>query len=196
MAAKTLTSFNSFHRLVPSIVRRLNDDPALSARALANPILAIEELGIKLAPRLRLEVERRLRFGAEDGKRLEALAEEIREHAGVDIDPESGAAVEDVLFKRLKLKRPKGLSIPDLHRRGLPRSRGPKQRDPEEKDPLDALGKAHSIVAPLMEYRRIARGRPGFADREAYERLKTTDRPLPISAIRIDVPSHEEDNHG
>lgn len=195
MATKTLRSFSSFHRLVPSIIRRLNEDQGLAMRALANPILAIEELGITLAPSLQKEVERRLRFSEKDGKRLEALEAEIHKHAGTEFDPESGKAVEEVLFKRLKVKRPKDLEIGDVHGRGLPRMKALKGPAKGEKDPLETLGKAHPILAPLMEYRRIAKGRPGFAGKEEYERLKTTKLPLSVSGIRIDVPSHEEDHH-
>jgi hypothetical protein len=193
MATRALETFESFHRLVPSIVRRLNEDTGLALRAMANPILALEEMGLQLAPALRREVELRLRFGGDDRERLEELSERIREHTKEEFDPESDPDVEELLFRRLKLSRPEKLEG-QLHRRptGTPVSRRPDSTVESQDKLLEGLREDHPIVEPLLEYRRIAARRPGFASRERYDRLRTTDRPIPVSSIRIDIPEHEE----
>jgi hypothetical protein len=49
---RELRSFEQLHRLVPALIGRLNKQPELAARAMANPLLALEELDIRLTPKV------------------------------------------------------------------------------------------------------------------------------------------------
>jgi hypothetical protein len=97
-----LDSIDSLRRRVPTIVKRLNDDPALALRAAANPLLVLQEMGIALTERLAAEVELRLRFRPEQVERLQQLRAEIQKHAGEAFDLDDPAQVRRVLFDHLK----------------------------------------------------------------------------------------------
>jgi hypothetical protein len=180
MPVRSIATFEAFHRLVPSIVKRLSEDRDLAVRAMANPTLAIEELGFELAPEVAREVERRVRFSDDTRHRLAAIEAKLFEAAGERFDPESGEDLERVLFSRLKLPRPPGLTSlepPPAHPLRGPRivvkeiepggrKSGKKARrrfvarrvEPARPtDPLEQLRGKHAVVDLLLQYRAATR---------------------------------------
>jgi hypothetical protein len=100
--------------MVPDIVERFNQNQKLALRALANPLLAMEELGIFLAPLVMKEAERRICFNTSARLRLLELEEELLELLGEVCDPKSSEDVARVLFTKLGLTRPSQLASLDL----------------------------------------------------------------------------------
>ena len=80
---KKISSFKAFHELVPKIVEQFAHDDALSIRALANPLLAFEELGYRLAPEVQKKVERILLYPPATRKKLQTLEKDIHDIAGL-----------------------------------------------------------------------------------------------------------------
>ncbi len=101
-----ITTLTELRRRVPSILERINDDPALAAAAATNPILALDELGERLTPALAADVERRVRFSREDAKRLEALGREVARAAGRSCRLEDPEQLARLLFVELGLQPP------------------------------------------------------------------------------------------
>jgi hypothetical protein len=112
---RELRSFEQLHRLVPALIGRLNKQPELAARAMANPLLALEELDIRLTPKVRKEAEYRIRFPESERAKADALDAEVARHAGRSVDAESSKDLENLLFRELRLERAEGhpsLDIP------------------------------------------------------------------------------------
>ncbi len=187
---KKITSFKAFHKLVPQIIEQITKDEALSVRAAVNPLLAIEELGYRLAPDVRRHVEILLRFPPQSRKKISQLEKDIHQFAGEEFDIDDEKELNRVLFEKLKLEKPQSPLFPlaeDLIRKGRDFIEG---KPPAWSDPLEAQKEAHAIIKPLLAYRQLMAERPGFAPRELYEQIKTGRRKLPVSRVRIDLPEH------
>lgn len=192
---KRIQSFKELHRLAPQIIKEVMSDHALARRALANPILAMEELGYELTGGAVSDVERHLRYSRSNQKALDDLEAEIKKLVGRAVDMSSETEIEKVLFKQLKLKRlGVRLIIPiDVRSEAERRVAGPKE---VEKDPIEPLKDDHPVVRLMMEHRRISNSVPPFASREQYEELKSGTSKLPVSGVRLvfnrDIADHEE----
>lgn len=210
MPTRKLSTFEAFHRLVPSIAKRINEDAALATRAMANPILAMEELGIELEPAVAREVERRLRFNDVQRKKLDELEGNLREIAGAHFDADSANQIEKLLFTTLNIKRPPDLPSLELHREKTPpafsvsirrsedKTKNPKgklfaglKRAERPEDPLKRLAGAHPAVDLLIEYRAIERAKPRLATRHDYEAVKAKPEAFHFSKITIHLPEHD-----
>jgi hypothetical protein len=193
--AKKIGTLAQAERLVPSLVRALQHDSLLAQRALANPLLAVEELGYEFAPEVRAAAERRLRFPPATSGRLQALSEEIQQFAGHPFDLDSPADLDAVLFGELGLRRPRGRIARQLPPDQLPPGTDFSQAaaplpwqgpfTPKVIDPLKALKGRHPIVDPLLEYRALDSSEPRLAPAEVYEKLRSGEVTIPIGAVRF-----------
>lgn len=214
MTLRTLSNFESFHRLVPALVKRMAEDVELAARAMANPILALRELGIELTPELAREVERFIRFSEEDRKKLSATESKLHKELGELFDPESTEDIERVLFVRLKLHRPAALTSIDtppltlLERpppilvtraaakakgRGAGRAATVNVRpvlSAAVQDPLLQLKGKHKVVDLLLEFRAVSLRVPKFSPPAAYAALKSNPTAVPVSRVVVHLPEH------
>lgn len=195
MKEKKISTFNDFHRLVPKIVKQINDDSLLCIRAAVNPLLAFEELGYILTPAVKKEVEYMIRFTPKERSKLEKLEKQLQDEAGSDVNFDDSKDIERLLFKTLKLSKPpklKTISLPDVMTTGSVLC---KEKRTAWTDPLKSLSKKHPVLKPLLAYRELQVKRPSFGNRTVYDKLKTQKKTLPISRIRINFPEqpcHEE----
>ena len=190
MAARKspIASMAALRRLVPEILETINADPQLALRAAVNPLLALEELGYELTPKLRVEAERRIRFSSEARQELETLEREIFRHAGESFDLDSAEATQRVLFDKLRLQRPEAMiAVPE---RKTPVQRSSFLRD--FKDPLEPLADRHPIMTPLLAYRRLDASEPRLAPRSLYERVRRGEVSLPVTRVRARLISDAE----
>ena len=183
--SQTIDSIEALQKVVPLIVKAVNDDQAFGLRAAANPLLAAEELGYQIAPEIRQTVERRVRFSQEDASRLGELEAQVYKLAGLQFDIDSSQELDRILFEKLKLPRPTSpqQTAPDSYRKlasAPPATVGAAQTA----DPLEELRDAHPIMPPLLEYRRIDRSTPHLAPRELYERIRSGEVKMPITRIQ------------
>lgn len=165
-------------------------------KALANPILALEEMGYVLTDEYRSHLERVLRFPPETARKLEALREQIHKLVGRPFEIDSPTELERLLFEDLKLPRvgqtlkaqagPSQLpsNIPDIPTVALPpqMSWGKRLRDP-----LEELRGAHPIMEPLLAYRQLEASRPRLASPELYKKIDRGEVKLPITRLRFRV---------
>jgi hypothetical protein len=195
-----IDSIEALQKVVPLIVKAVNDDQAFGLRAAANPLLAAEEMGYQIAPEIQHTAERRVRFSQENVARLGELEEQIHKLAGEPFDIDSPPELERILFKKLKLPRPKPSSEPgDTPQQQKPpatyassarvpgksASAPPQPAEPTQApDPFEELRDAHPIMPPLLEYRRIERSAPRLAPRELYERIRRGEVKMPITKIQ------------
>lgn len=168
--AEPISSIQQLQRLVPTLVKALNADDALMKRALVNPLLALEELGYRLADEVRPQVERRVRFKVETAHRLDALADEVFKHAGERLDIDSPVALDQLLHERLKLPRGTPTQAPQAA----------VMRGQTFIDPLERLRGKHPVLEPLLAYRQLDASAPRLAPPELYERVRRGDVKLPV----------------
>ena len=72
-----INSIEALQKIVPIIVKAVNNDQAFGLRAAANPLLAVEEMGYQIVPEIQHAAERRVRFSQEDAAHLGELEEQI-----------------------------------------------------------------------------------------------------------------------
>lgn len=166
------------------IVDELNQNQPLAVAAAANPFFALEELGFEVKPEARVVIGDRLRFSPEVADRRAYLRGQISTVAERPIDPDSTEALHDLLFVRLELQ-----PYPDEQGCYPPRpdTRPPhKTRDgTAEPDPLTALEGRHPVIGPLLEYRQLGATRSPFAEREAWDAIRSGASDTGVQALRI-----------
>jgi len=170
--AEPIKTLQELQRLVPTVVKALNADDALMKRALVNPLLALDELGYRLADELRPQVERRVRFKVETAHQLDKLADEVFKHAGERFDIDSPAALDKLLHERLKL--PRGAQAEPA------RPMQANLRAGSFTDPLERLRGKHPVLEPLLAYRQLDASEPHLAPPELYERVRRGEVKLPV----------------
>jgi len=191
--SQKIDSIEALQKVVPLIVKAVNDDEAFGLRAAANPLLAAEEMGYQIAPEIQVTAERRVRFSQENAARLGELEEQVYKLAGERFDIDSSQDLDRVLFEKLKLPRPRPPSDepsdtpqqtpPARYRKSAsapPRPVGLTQAP----DPLEELRGAHPVMEPLLEYRQIDRSAPRLAPRELYDRIRRGEVKMPITRIQ------------
>ena len=184
---RRIESMRELTRLIPSMVKEINADPALALRAAANPLLAVEELGYELEPSLRVIAERRARFPEKTATQLTNLAEEVFGIAGEQFDIDSDVEVNRVLIETLKLSDPDTPARDQKSKRSRAKTRSSDRATPAAgafADPFERWRDAHPIVEPLLKYRALSATEPRLAHPELYERVKRGDVQLPATRIQ------------
>ena len=183
--SQTIDSIEALQKVVPLIVKAVNDDQAFGLRAAANPLLAAEEMGYQIAPEIRQTAERRVRFSQEDAARLGELEAQVYKLAGAQFNIDSSQELDRILFEKLKLPRPTSpqQTPPDTYRK-LASAPATAPGLTQAPDPFEELRDAHPIMPPLLEYRRIERSVPRLAPRELYERIRSGEVKMPITRIQ------------
>jgi hypothetical protein len=98
---KTIRSHEEFRRLLPKLVAQQEERPALAIAALANPILALEELGYSFAPEIRPHMERLARFGEDRTVEIEQIEQRLAETLGPEVDIADRRALAAAVISRL-----------------------------------------------------------------------------------------------
>jgi hypothetical protein len=208
-----IRSVQELREHVPAILKQLNADPALLQAAASNPIFALEELGYEIPRELRRALEHRIRFTPVERRQLDELTSQINQLAGDSMDPEDPVALEQLLFKRLKLPalppEPVRISVaptePTTRRwpAKVSSTRADAHREESrhltlhplslvyqppgttrQPDVLAPLIGAHPIIQLLIRYREIATKHPPFAPRELYDRVRRGDMRGPAFKLR------------
>ena len=162
-------------------------------RALANPIFAFEELGYELDEAVRQKVEDLLRFRPAERKKLNGLRSKIDKASGGAIDPDSSVSIDQVLFKKLKLRRLKKVSESGIPEPAMMAQARASDLNAKWEDTLKNLKGKHAVVEPLLEYRKLQASRAPLASREQYEQLRSGEVRLPVSSITLDFDFAEHE---
>ena len=190
MPKQVIQTCKAAQALVPAILEQLNSNPPLMLAALANPVLALEELGYEIAPAFREELIDRLRFGPRDSVRIRKLREAVFAHTK-RFDLDSPAETERVLFGHLKLRRPPYSAAKEALQAPAYRSAWEPGRDP-----LESLRGQHEAVDALLELRKLDASAPRLAPREVYEAVRAGKHPLPITRVHARVKARDTRQEG
>lgn len=196
--SKPIDSMKRLQKRLPVILDALGKDQRLFAGALANPVLAIEEIGYTVPAEFRRELENYLRFPEDTRRTLEERLHQVFEAAGEHFDISDPGQLGRVLFEKLALPRPQDHDAGDD--RGLPANCRNPVAPPAPgvfgrnfNDPLASLEEAHPIMKPLLEYRRLESSEPRFASASLYRRIRQGDVELPVHRLRFRLGHDRQD---
>lgn len=183
-----INSFSQLQRSVSSILEAVNADRVFALAAASNPLIALEELGYQIESAARPEIADRIRFGAEVAATRRDLRAAMANNAGHSFDPDNDAALRQVLFDELKIRR----SRPQAER--APTGASDEQRSGSsvatKPDEFEQYRGAHPIIEPLLEYRKLGATVPQFAPVEVYEAIRSGRRSLSVRQVtaRLKAP--------
>jgi len=194
MSREKIVSWEALQKQISSILSKVNKDRALALAAGVNPLFALEELGFDVEPSVRPDIEARLRFEPRTAIKLRDLRESIFKHVGHAFDINSSEALHAVLFNELKLGTAYGGKSKAEQQATYKTEQQPIHPDTKPlpvqrrgveptKDPLEVLSKAHPVMKPLLEYRRLESSRPRMAPRNFYDSVRQGKRSLPVREI-------------
>jgi DNA polymerase I-like protein with 3'-5' exonuclease and polymerase domains len=137
---------------------------------MANPLLALEEIGYRVDPRARREFEERIRFSVEQVAQLRQLRKRASQICRRGLDPDVPADVHKMLFEELGLTRQTATATFDTPAalEYLPRPGWL----PTWTDPLEALRGHHELVDVLLQYRAVEASEPRLATREFFDAVR------------------------
>lgn len=180
MSRTRINSMKALQELFPEILDQLRDDHRAMVAAMANPILALEDLGYELSPRVLVALEDRARFDKKMAAQRRRLRTKIFEAVGHSFDLSSAEEVSGVLSDL-------GVGTRAWVQKAVAQTKyRPSCREQAKpSDPLERLKGKHPVVKLLLEYRRIDALTPPFASRRLYEETRTGKRSFAITAIRV-----------
>ena len=169
-----ITDIAQLQKQVAALLERINSDPQLALAAAVNPLLALEELGFRLAPAVRREIDRRSRYTRRQVVRLDALRAQF-----VQIIPNFPIEDVDVLdAAQVRRLLRENLDVPDQR---IPRDLAMPPRPAP--DPLAPLADAHPALEALLGLRDVERSALRFAAPERYREIRSGKLALPIKAV-------------
>lgn len=175
-----ITTYKALQERLDEIVTALAGDFRLALAAVANPVLALEELGYELAPRVRQTLEERARHPRRRLEKLRGARKELDAAAGRPVDPDSPDALAALLNTEL------GLDVPESALAPLPFRRPRVGEDkPQPADPLAAYADAHPVIRPLLAYRALQASTPPLAAPELFRALRSGDVDPPLTELRV-----------
>lgn len=170
--------------MMPRLLEKHQDDTKLMRAAMANPILALESIGVALAPELQTEVERKVRFDATSIKKMDRLEKEASKIAGKKLNLASTTAVNSFLKKAIGNstdQAPKKAStslfdtISDRPIQGSAFAKANTRYT--TKDPLTAFKDRHELIPILLKYRSIDAGFPPLASPAVFKEILANKNP-------------------
>ncbi|WP_459212051.1 hypothetical protein [Aquimarina rhabdastrellae] len=173
---KTIKNLTELQKMMPRLLEKYGEEQHLVKAAMANPILALEHIGIKLTPKVAEEVESRARFGTETGDKIQKIQTKVNKLTGRDFDLESNTVITNFLKKELKeeliidnkiipfselkksiIERPKTIAF--FNKKG------------SVIDPLQRFEKSHKLIPMLLEYRALQARIPALASIKVFNEI-------------------------
>lgn len=182
MEKPPIDSLQALHQLLPKIIDELNASPELALAATANPLHAMEELGYRIDPGARPEIEDHVRFKPQAAQRLTALRNQIYQLAKRSFDLNAPHELHQILCEELKVSFAEALP-PEVIQSVTPLPQG-EDRSSTHPDPLEKYRDQHPIMEPLLEYRCLEASSPRLADLEMYREIRNGNRPTAITRAR------------
>ncbi len=205
---------NQLQKLMPRLLEEHKDNTALLRAAMANPILALDHIGIALTPSLKTEVERRVRFDTKTRKKIAAIEKDVEKNVGKQLPLSDIQQIETFLKNELsKTKTKPTKKVTDELLRALNQS--PTSQDAikeafgnsktysylqskdrkRTKDPLTEYKKVHQIIPILLKYRALEAQFPRLASKEAFDNIlkeKSPERGVRFSKVRFRLQDREQ----
>lgn len=173
--ATRISTYEELQSRLEEIVRAVAGDFRLALAAAANPLLALQELGYELQPRVSAIVEERARYSRLGRRRLREARRQVEAAAGHPFDPGAPEQLHTLLNGEFGLGIPTEFLGPLSFRR-------PPERDA---DALAEYAEAHPVVPLLLAYRALLATAPPLADEDDYRRLRSGEIDPPLTQLRV-----------
>ena len=205
MKAETVQSLKQLQGLMPEIIRQYGKDNNLTHIALANPIIALERIGLKFTETAKTEIEHYVRFGKEGLDKLQHLKENIYKHLGTQTDLNNPEQLSDSLVKiseqaSKKQSKESGpikgnqIKIDDSHRGKLMNAlkSEPKQNGKDWQDDLQSYISHHPVFAQIIEYRKMLSDHPRFATSIEMPGIEEKLKHLPLKNVEFTLQKRKK----
>lgn len=184
-----ITSFQELQQRIPDLLEEHGDNQELLQAAMANPILALEKIGIELSPEVERELKLRARFGKKEVKKMRKLEKQIFDEADAIFDLQSEVETLEVCKRCLKNR---DISEKDLEKRIKGNLYPVFFEEEEGKRPFSDIKGDHTLLNLLDEYYELERSQPRLADRATFERVqKQKNFPLTLKGISFELQGDE-----
>lgn len=196
---KKIETLNELQKLVPRLIEEHGKNKQLMKAALSNPILALEEIGYILSPKVKQEVEERARFNSEQQKKRIEITEKVNKIVGKKIDLSSKTSVTNALkyaFPKKTISVGKKTietnaiikAATTTRELQIFQSLWQASQNKVKKDPLSEFKATHELVPLLLEYRKIEALSPQFATKKTFTSVlkdKDAKKGVSISNVRF-----------
>lgn len=170
--------------MMPRLLEKHQADTQLMRAAMANPILALESIGIALAPSLQIEVERKVRFDEKSIKKINTLEKEAHKIVGKKLNLAAPKTVNTFLKKAISSKvtqtstKASKLLFDTISKGHHGRSAFAKANTKyPPKDPLTAFKDQHELIPILLKYRSIDAAFPALASPAMFKKVLANKNP-------------------
>lgn len=176
---------NELQKMMPRLLEKHQADTKLMRAAMANPILALASIGVKLSSTLQTEVERKVRFDAKSIKKINDLEKEASKIAGKKLNLASSSTVNNYLKKvigssstQTSKKAPtKSLFDTITDRHMDPSAFAKANTKYSQKDPLKVFKDQHELIPILLKYRSIDAAFPTLASPAVFNKILANKSP-------------------
>ncbi|HEY5746200.1 MAG TPA: hypothetical protein VIU12_09010 [Chryseolinea sp.] len=171
MENKVFSSLNELQREIPRILEKHGSDQSLAALALANPLLALRQIGYSFTPEAEQDIADHIRFGKANAAKVNELKASLHASTGHVItgDEVPVAAIEKILKQlpeKSKLKKLDAHKVQELFRT-RPLLAGTKVNDP-----LETYAAEHPTVQQLVALRKLQATHAPLGSREGVEKIQ------------------------
>jgi len=172
-----VTVHRDLRKNIRAINERLNANPEIARLVLVNPILALEDVGVEIAPEVKEHIMEALRFPPALEKRKGELEAHLHaEFARLGFKASLPLSVEqraELLFGKLQL---------------APREPDDPRPSAVPSNRTRAYARHHPLAASLAEYERLRQGALVFQPREVYQAHKAGEkRQRWIKSVRFNI---------
>lgn len=189
---KKIATLKELQKLVPRLLKEHGKNQKLMKAALSNPILALEEIGYILSPKVKQEIEERARFNASQQKKRAEISEKINKISGKKVNLASKTSVVNALKDALPEKTvsigKKTVETSAIFKAAQSNRDVSIFQNKQKKDPLSEFKSAHKMVPLLLEYREIEASVPQFGANKTFNSLlkgKEKKSGIAISNVRF-----------
>lgn len=188
MKTKTISTLRELQLKMPAIIKQHGDNTKIARAAIINPILALEEIGYKLSPSLKNELDYYIRFGPVRKKKLMALEKEIYAGVGKKFDLKDENAVKKYVHPLIAKKGKVKFQLPKTeYSFTIKATTGKAKFSQKKSDPYEIYKDAHPVIAPLLEFRKIESSVARLGSAELFKKAlkgNVTDK-VKINSVRF-----------
>ena len=206
MKADIINSLKDLQSLMPAIIQQYGSDNELTQIALANPIIALERIGLQFTGTAKAEIEQYVRFGKQGITKMQGLRDSINKHLGRDTDLHNVDQLSDALMHIIEQRSndqppldkeqanhqvvKSAVQRHDLVSALHTKSNG---SGAELEDGLQFYVSHHPVFAQLIEYRKMQADNPPFTSPQEIPVIEERLKNLPLLNVVFKLQKKRKD---
>ncbi|HAL81278.1 MAG TPA: hypothetical protein DCO83_02790 [Mucilaginibacter sp.] len=177
MKTNAINSLRELQLQMPAIFEKYGNDNNFTQIALANPIAALEKIGMEFTDRAKDEIETYARFGKEGAKQISELRANINDTAGSFVDLNAPYQIAEIIISTgdfnvskssEQAKKGAGAGSSSVDKAALIKAleSSPKKENNLWQDDLAQFSSMHPVLPLILQYRKLDAESPRFADKK------------------------------